>query len=84
MQRMDNRPQTDSFMEQLQDNALIFWAGLVLAFLGFLFLIYSLFIITRHPRLLHSILGVVIILAGAVVASFARPRTSSTISGTTR
>jgi hypothetical protein len=81
---MDNRPQPGNFMEQLQDNALVFWAGLVLAFLGFLFLIYSLFIISNHPRIKHSILAVVIILAGGVVASFARPRTSSTISGTSR
>lgn len=81
---MNNRPQAGSFLEQIQDNALAFWAGLVLAFLGVLFVIYSLFIISNHPRIKHTILGIVIILAGGVLASFARPRSSATISSTTR
>ena len=80
---MNNRAQ-GSLLEMIQDNALAFWAGLVVAFLGVLFLISSLFIISNHPRIKHSILGIVIILAGAVLASFARPRGSSTISSTTR
>ena len=70
----------------LQNNALAFWAGLVLFFVGLLAFVFYLFVRTAHEslimpgptlRLKHIVLAVIIALAGAVLASFARPRTSS-------
>jgi polyferredoxin len=76
----------------LQNNALAFWAGLVLFFLGLLALLFYLFVRTAQESLImpgptlrikHIILALVLAAAGAVLASFARPR-SSTISENSR
>lgn len=70
----------------LQNNALAFWAGLVLFFVGLIAFFVYLFVRTAHEslimpgptlRLKHIILAVVIALAGIVLASFARPRSTS-------
>ncbi|HEY9288848.1 MAG TPA: hypothetical protein VIT43_12585 [Candidatus Dormibacteraeota bacterium] len=70
----------------LQNNPLAFWAGLVLLFVGVLATLFYLFVRTAHEslimpgptlRLKHIILSLVILAAGAVIVSFARPRSSS-------
>ena len=70
----------------LQNNPLAFWAGLVLFFAGVIAFFFYLFVRTAHESLImpgptlrikHLILAIVIILAGAVLASFARPRNES-------
>ena len=75
----------------LQNNPFVFWVGLVIFFVGLLATVFYLFVRTAHEslilpgptlRLKHIILALVIAAAGAVIASFARPR-SSAISGTT-
>ena len=75
----------------LQNNPLAFWAGLVLFFIGLIAFVFYLFVRTAHESLImpgpilrpkHLILAIVIALAGAVLASFARPRSSTSISST--
>lgn len=66
----------------VQNNPTVFWLGLVVTFIGLLGMIYYLFVASGHPHLKHTILFLVIAVAGAVLASFARPRES--ISETTR
>ena len=70
----------------LQNNPLAFWAGLVLLFLGVLALLFYLFVRTAHESLImpgptlrikHIILSLALLAAGAVIVSFARPRSSS-------
>ena len=67
----------------LEDNPLAFWAGLVLFFLGLAGALFYLLVRTSTEslilpgpvfRLKHFVLSLVIIAAGAVLASFARPR----------
>ncbi len=67
----------------LQDNPLAFWAGLVLFFLGLVAALFYLVVRTAtesallpgpHFRLKHFILALIVAAAGAVLASFARPR----------
>jgi hypothetical protein len=67
----------------VENNPLVFWAGLVLAFLGLAGAIFYLFVRTASEsailpgpvfRLKHFVLCLVILAAGAVLASFARPR----------
>lgn len=65
---MENNP--------VQNNPTVFWLGLVVAFIGLLGMPYWLFAATGHPRWKHTILFLVVALAGAALASFARPRTS--------
>lgn len=76
----------------IQNNALAFWAGLVLFFVGLVGMIFYLFIRTATEsailpgptfRLKHFIVALVVAVAGAVIASFARPR-NTTISQTSR
>jgi hypothetical protein len=71
----------------LENNPLVFWAGLVLVFLGLAGAIFYLLVRTANAslilpgpsfRLKHFVLCLVIIAAGAVLASFARPRGSGT------
>lgn len=70
----------------LQNNALAFWAGLVLFFVGLIAFFFYLFVRTAHESLImpgpilrpkHLILAIVVALAGIVLASFARPRSTS-------
>jgi len=81
----DNSMQTNP----LQNNPLAFFAGLVLFFVGLIAFVFYLFVRTAHESLImpgptlrpkHLILAIVIALAGAVLASFARPRSASSIS----
>ena len=67
----------------LQNNPLAFFAGLVLFFAGLLVALFYLIVRTatestilpgQHFRLKHFILALVVAAAGAVIASFARPR----------
>jgi len=67
----------------LQNNAMAFWAGLVLIFVGLAGVAFYLFVRTSseslllpgpHFRLKHFIVALVILAAGAVLASFSRPR----------
>jgi hypothetical protein len=71
----------------LQNNPLAFFAGLVLFFAGLVAALFYLFIRTatesailpgQHFRLKHFVVALVITAAGAVLASFARPRTGAT------
>ena len=75
----------------LQNNPLAFWAGLVLFFVGLLGMLFYLFVRTATEsaifpghtfRLKHFTVSLLVAIAGAVIASFARPR-SSAISDTT-
>jgi hypothetical protein len=68
----------------LQNNPLAFFAGLVLFFAGLVVALFYLVFRTatestilpgQHFRLKHFILALVVAAAGAVLASFARPRT---------
>ena len=77
----ENAPQNNP----LQNNPLAFWAGLVLLFGGLLATVFYLFVRTAHEslimpgptlRLKHIILSLAITAAGAVLASFARPRSA--------
>jgi hypothetical protein len=77
----DNAPQNNP----LQNNPLAFWAGLVLLFGGLLATVFYLFVRTAQEslilpgptlRLKHIILSLLVTAAGAVLASFARPRSS--------
>ena len=76
----------------IQNNALAFWAGLVLFFVGLVGMIFYLFVRTATEssilpgptfRLKHFIIALLVAVAGAVIASLARPR-SSTISEANR
>lgn len=71
----------------LQNNPLAFFAGLVLFFVGLLVALFYLFVRTatesallpgQHFRLKHFLVALIIMAAGAVLASFARPRTTAT------
>jgi hypothetical protein len=70
----------------LHNNALAFWAGLVLFFVGLVGMVFYLFVRTatesaifpgQHFRLKHFIVALLVAAAGAVIASFARPRGSA-------
>jgi hypothetical protein len=70
----------------LQNNPLAFWAGLVLFFLGLVAALFYLVVRTatestllpgQHFRLKHFVLALIVAAAGAVLASFARPRNSA-------
>ena len=67
----------------LQNNAMAFWAGLVLVFVGLMGVVFyvvvrtsseSLILPGPHFRLKHFVVALLILAAGAVIASFARPR----------
>jgi hypothetical protein len=69
----------------LENNPLAFWAGLVLFFAGLVAAVFYLVVRTasesailpgQHFRLKHFVVALVIAAAGAVLASFARPRRS--------
>jgi len=75
----------------LQDSPLAFFAGLVLFFLGLVAALFYLVVRTatestilpgQHFRLKHFILALVVAAAGAVLASFARPRGPAITDGT--
>ena len=75
----------------LQNSPLAFWAGLVLFFVGLLGMVFYLFVRTAtesailpgpHFRLKHFLIALLLAVAGAVIASFARPR-GSAMSNTT-
>ena len=70
----------------LQNNAMAFWAGLVLLFLGLAGALFYLVVRTSSEsaflpgptfRLKHFLLALVLAAAGAVIVSFARPRASA-------
>ena len=61
---MENNP--------VQSNAVFFWIGLVVAFLGLAATAWYIFGPQLHVK--HAILTFLIAVAGAVLASFARPR----------
>ena len=70
----------------LQNNPMAFWAGLVLVFLGLAAAVFYLVVRTSTEnlilpgptfRLKHFGLALLVIVAGAVIASFARPRSSA-------
>jgi hypothetical protein len=70
----------------LQNNPMAFWVGLVLSFVGLAGMLFYLFVRTSseslilpgpHFRLKHFIVSLVILAAGAVIASFARPRSET-------
>jgi len=70
----------------LQNNPLAFFAGLVLFFAGLVAAVFYLVVRTatestllpgQHFRLKHFIVALFIAAAGAVLASFARPRDSA-------
>jgi hypothetical protein len=72
----------------LQNNPLVFWVGLVLIFVGviaaWLYLIGPHFAIFGPGiRVKHGLVAIAAAVAGAVIASFARPR-GSTIPESTR
>jgi hypothetical protein len=76
----------------IQNNPMAFFAGIVIFFVGLLAMVFYIFVRTAHESLIlpgptfrvkHVILALVIALAGAVIASFARPRTP-TMSDRTR
>lgn len=77
----------------IENNPLAFWAGLVLVFLGLAGAVFYLVVRTSSAslilpgpsfRLKHFVLCVVVVAAGAVLASFARPRGSSASSSPVR
>ncbi len=70
----------------LHNNPMAFWAGLVLIFVGLAAAVFYLFVRTSseslilpgpHFRLKHFVVALVILAAGAVIASFSRPRPES-------
>ena len=76
----------------LQNNPMAFWAGLVLLFLGIAGMVFYLVVRTGTEtlilpgptfRLKHFVLSLVLAGIGAVIASFARPR-SETVSSARR
>jgi hypothetical protein len=71
----------------LQNNPLAFFAGLVLFFVGLVAAVFYLVVRTatesallpgQHFRLKHFLVALIIAAAGAVLASFARPRGAAT------
>lgn len=71
----------------IQNNPMAFFVGVVIFFIGLLATVFYLFVRTSTEslilpgptlRLKHIILALVIAAAGAVIASFARPRNSAT------
>jgi hypothetical protein len=67
----------------VHNNPMAFWAGLVLFFIGLAGMAFYLFVRTatetaifpgQHFRLKHFLVSLLIAAAGAVIASFARPR----------
>jgi hypothetical protein len=75
----------------IHNNPLAFWAGLVLFFIGLVGMVFYLFVRTATEsaimpgptfRLKHFIIALLVAGAGAVIASFARPRVAA-ISETT-
>jgi len=67
----------------LQNNPMAFWVGLVLAFVGLAGAVFYLVVRTSSESLLlpgptfrlkHFVVALVILAAGAAIASFARPR----------
>jgi hypothetical protein len=69
----------------IEDNPMAFWAGLVIFFIGLAATVFYLFVRTatesallpgQHFRLKHFILALLVTAVGAVIASFARPRSS--------
>jgi ABC-type antimicrobial peptide transport system permease subunit len=69
----------------IQNNPMAFFVGVVIFFIGLLATVFYLFVRTAHESLImpgptlrpkHIILALVIAFAGAVIASFARPRSS--------
>lgn len=76
----------------LQNNPMAFWAGLVLLFVGLAGALFYLIVRTSSEsailpgptfRLKHFLLALVLAAAGAVIVSFARPR-SPAVSRTSR
>jgi len=70
----------------LENSPMAFWAGLVLAFVGAAAAVFYLFVRTASEslilpgptfRLKHFVFALVVLAAGAALASFARPRDSS-------
>ena len=70
----------------LENSPMAFFAGIVLAFIGAAAAIFYLFVRTSTEslilpgptfRLKHFVLALVVLAAGAALASFARPRDSS-------
>ena len=77
---MENNP--------IQNNPMAFFVGVVIFFIGILAMVFYLFVRTAHESLIlpgptlrpkHIILALVIAIAGAALASFARPRGPSTL-----
>jgi hypothetical protein len=71
----------------IQNNPMAFFAGVVIFFIGLLATVFYLFVRTAHESLImpgpalrpkHIILALLIALAGAALASFARPRGPAT------
>jgi hypothetical protein len=71
----------------IQNNPMAFFAGIVIFFIGLLATVFYLFVRTATEslilpgptlRLKHIILALVIVVAGAALASFARPRGPAT------
>jgi hypothetical protein len=67
----------------LQNNPLVFWVGLVVMFLGLV--AAFLYLVGPHVamfgpgiRVKHGMLAIVVAIAGAALASFARPRGPAT------
>jgi uncharacterized membrane protein len=75
----------------IHNNPLAFWAGLVLAFVGFIGAVFYLVVRTSTESFIlpgpvfrpkHFVVALVVLVVGVVIASFARPRRSD-ISDTT-
>ena len=70
----------------LQNNPMAFWVGLVLVFVGLAGAVFYLFVRTGTESLLlpgpqfrlkHFVVALIVVAAGAAIASFARPRGST-------
>ena len=75
----------------LENSPMAFFAGIVLAFIGAAAAVFYLFVRTSSEslimpgptfRLKHFVLALIVLAAGAALASFARPRGSSMSDGT--
>ena len=71
----------------LQNNPMAFWVGLVLFFVGLVGAVFYLVVRTSSESLLlpgptfrlkHFVVALIVLAAGAVIASFARPRPETT------
>jgi hypothetical protein len=69
----------------IQNNPMVFFVGVVIFFIGLLGTVFYLFVRTAHESLImpgptlrikHIILALAVAAAGAVIASFSRPRPS--------